>query len=73
MPEKAQELKKELQEYFARVGAYLPKTNPAADPNQERFNPDRIIPAVVNLEGKKLQLPGKAKKKKQKFNESLRY
>lgn len=66
MPEKAQELKKELEEYFARVGAYLPKPNPDADPNQERFNPDKVVPSAAKLNGKKLMLPGKAKNKSKK-------
>ncbi|MCH2204380.1 MAG: DUF4976 domain-containing protein [Lentisphaerales bacterium] len=64
MPEKAQELQKELAEYFKRVGAYLPKPNPDADQNQERFKPDKVVPTAARLNGQKLKLPGKVKAKK---------
>jgi arylsulfatase A len=64
MPEKAQALKKEMEEYFARVGAYLPKHNPDADQTQERFNPDKVVPTATKLGGQRLVLPNKDKKKK---------
>ena len=63
MPEKAAELKKEMEAYFARVGAYLPKPNPDADLSQDRFDPDKVVPTAAQLGGKKAGLPGKNKNK----------
>ena len=46
MPERAQLLKKDLESYLSRVGAYLPKSNPDADTSQARFNPDVDAPPL---------------------------
>jgi len=64
MPEKTEQMKKELEQYFSRVGAYLPKPNPDADQNRERFDPDVVVPTASKLVGQKLVLPGKSKSKK---------
>jgi hypothetical protein len=37
----------ELHAYFKEVGAYLPKENPNADPNQERYDPEKMSPPVA--------------------------
>lgn len=60
MPEKAQELKKELNDYLVRVNAYFPKENPTADTSKERFNPDKMMPALSKI------IPLEPKKKKKK-------
>ncbi|MEM6911762.1 MAG: sulfatase [Verrucomicrobiota bacterium] len=46
MPERAQSLLAELQGYLKRVNAYFPKENPQADPDYQRYDPDKKTPPL---------------------------
>jgi arylsulfatase A-like enzyme len=59
MPEKAQALKKELNDYLGKVNAYFPKENPNADTSVPRFTPEKgMLPVSKKV------VATKAKKKK---------
>ena len=60
MPERAQALKKELNDYLLRVKAYFPKENPDADTSVPRFTPEKGMPTV------KEQMAAAPKKKNKK-------
>ncbi|MEM1157900.1 MAG: sulfatase [Verrucomicrobiota bacterium] len=46
MPEKAQSMQAELASYLDRVGAFLPKQNPDADPELVPFDPESSMPPL---------------------------
>jgi arylsulfatase A len=46
MPEKAAQMYNDMNAYFSSIGAYLPKSNPDADPNYVPYDPDRDTPPV---------------------------
>ena len=66
MPEKAQQMKSEMDAYHTRIDALLPKPNPNASESYVLFDPAVVVPPVRDLVDGKLPKLDKSKGKESK-------